>query len=506
MPITRSQIEAELKQLPPEQHEAFLAEVEKRLAAERGTSPTAEPTSGLETVRSLVRTGMQTEVPQVLRPLLSGLGPPGRALAFMGSPEGALELAPTVGAVVSGLAAAPTGPGAVAAATGGAMGGEAFRQLVRRAVGLPQATGIVQKLADLDPDSTGAAVAGIVAEGAVSPAASLVTKAASSVARFLEKSALRSVLNILQPRTQKEKTKAMELAKRALEEGLVPFGRHRETQLARAEKALEIAKSNLTAEENSLVSAGGQVPTAEVLSRVREAIPALLPTGRTPEAGLAVRKAAQRVARDVANSVSGQAEVPLDLAMAEKRRWDQILKSFYKTGRENVPETAQFSKGAADAWRTEIHKAFPTLQVKNAEVSDLVTITKMMERALAESERIGGLGTAATEAAFAGSLAAGRHSIPAMIAAKIGISSGPFASMSAQGKKLFANLIKSGGDSAQTWLRIADTFNAPRTEAPEEEEEQDVTSLIRNLINSQSGPSEEDEPSEEDFISRYRER
>src|SRR5262245_9484055 len=119
---TREEIEAELKQLPPEQHAAFLAEVERRM--QNVTLP------GADTIRPTPPLEQGIKIP---------LPTPGLNYELPFSTVDLMEAIPgiggTVGAALSGGSPAGAGLGATA--------GEAGRQLLRRLVGYPAASGNV---------------------------------------------------------------------------------------------------------------------------------------------------------------------------------------------------------------------------------------------------------------------------------------------------------------------------------------------------------------------------
>ena len=128
---TREQVMAELAKLPPEQHSAFLAEVERRLAEpDDGRTPTrAEAVGSLAGLAGAETIGEQPWYTRNLGPL------PSVTQTMAALPE----IGGFVGGVLGGGGLAATGPGVAigamkGAAIGGA-GGEAFRQLGFRALG-----------------------------------------------------------------------------------------------------------------------------------------------------------------------------------------------------------------------------------------------------------------------------------------------------------------------------------------------------------------------------------
>lgn len=112
--------------------------------------------------------------------------------------ENVAETLPAAGSIYGGITGGPGG-----AALGGG-GGEAARQLIRRMLGLPPATGFVQELTGQDPNSPGAALTGIAAEAG---GAALGEKAVPFVleklfggAKVLREKALRAYASALNPK------------------------------------------------------------------------------------------------------------------------------------------------------------------------------------------------------------------------------------------------------------------------------------------------------------------
>lgn len=427
---------------------------------------------------------------------MTGMDPKG------GNVVGSMENIPAVGAALG----SGGGPPGVAL---GAAGGESIRQLLRRSLGLPAATGLMQHLGGMDPNSPEAAATGMVSEALTGPAADITSAALQGVGNWAKKSSLRNLINLLQPGKAREKEAAMQLAERMSDEGIAPALTFRETQVKNAQTALNESIPALKAEQNTLTHQGAQIPTADIVAKVRAQVPDLLPGGGVPETGMALRNAADRVVSDVENSLGGAnnlaSHVPLDVAISEKQRWDELLKGFYNTGRDVVPEAKQFTKVAADAWRKAIHETYPQLGVLDAKVSDLISINNLLKDALNESIRVGGLGTAAQEGAATGSFLVGRPSILAMAAAKAGISSGPWASLSSSAKKMLSEILKGGAATTQTWLRLAHQFQVP-DEVPPAEAVPELADAIENVMPNQSAKDafiNKRRVTKEDFIRRY---
>jgi len=122
-----------------------------------------EDEKGPGLVRGLLQRAMKTRIPNI--PGMNTL--PGVGLLAGRTPEEALDFLPAVtgaAAAVPGLVGG--GVGAVPAGMAGAAAGEAARQGIRGAVGLPPATGLIQKWTGQDPSSLGAMATGVLAEGA----------------------------------------------------------------------------------------------------------------------------------------------------------------------------------------------------------------------------------------------------------------------------------------------------------------------------------------------------
>lgn len=479
------------------------------------TAAPVEEEGLIDKIRRLASVALTTPLPMINAVQMDPMGALLRMTGLdkqAGTAAGALDNLPMTGAAIG----TPGGPGGVA--LGGAAG-ESFRQLIRRMAGLPAATGMIQKFTDMDPNGPLAAVTGIGAEAALGPVGEVVNKATSAVTRpisnWLGDSALRSLNNLLQPGTQVEKSKALELATRMQTEGIAPIFSTRSGQIERSEGALADALIGLRDQERILSSQGAQLNTDPILEKVVNATPMSLPGGDIPLSGKAQRMAALKTFEDMVTATGGNQQVPLELGLHERARLDELLKSFYATGRENVPVAAAPTKIAADAWRAEINDTFPELGSANSRVSDLITITDLLKQAHYESRRVGGLGTAGQEGAAMGAAAAGRTSIMAMMLGKAGITSGPIASLSAGGKQLLSNLLKHGSTGAQAWLRLADIFHVGDMEySPDMEDERNLTHEGVSPTEPQpsAAPSPTPTPSptaapglmsEDDFIRKY---
>jgi hypothetical protein len=383
------------------------------------------------------------------------------------------DVAETLPAAVAGGATMLATKNPVMAGVAGGAAGEAGRQLVRRAFGAPAATGVAQRTLGLDPDSPEAAAAGIGSEALAGVAGAGSAKLLKALSSGLDRSAKRSILNILQPRTAREKADAMRLASVAQRENLVPAMSGRASQLERAKAALAGAKADSDAITQRGVAAGQTVEARPVIDAAVDSIPANLPgvpgaiNTVTPRSGHAVRRAASQVADDVFNTVAntggGSTKVPLEAAISERRRLDELLTAMYDAGREQAPIGTRSVQTAADAWRGAIADSFPDLGAANLRQSDLIHITEMMRRAAAEAERTGGMGTSMQEAGAIGAGAVGRMSVPAMLGVRSLVTAAPFASLSAAGKRLAAKLAEGGAQTAQLWVRAADLSGLSKT-------------------------------------------
>ena len=146
-----------------------------------------------------------SELPKFQRDIQIGYGPG----VTLPSPERMLEFLPGItgsaGALIGSLA--PTAPvSAPTLASIFAAGGEAWRQIIRRAMGQPQATGMVQSTMGLDPNSTEAAIAGVLGEGGTSLALEVPARGTGAVASGIPRQA------------QKQAAKALGFTKSTAEE------------------------------------------------------------------------------------------------------------------------------------------------------------------------------------------------------------------------------------------------------------------------------------------------
>lgn len=458
-----------------------------------GTAPSA-----WDKIQSVLRQIVQAKAPDAL---MMAAGPVGSLVkAGGGTLEGTMDLAP----MVAGTVGAVAGAGAPGAALGvGAA--EAGRQLIRRALGLPQAPGVVQKFLHLDPDSSAAAAAGIGAEAAVTPIAEGVGKGVGALAEATDNGALRRLASLLGVATDVDKAHAMDLASRMRDLGIAPARSNRKEILANAERALGSvpigppggAIKDMMEAMDAARATGKEVPATSVVDKALAAIPKNIQGAPgqpsiVPLVGTNVRNAAENSAIDTMNAVRGRSTVPVDEAIAEKTRQDALLRSFYKTGRENVPEAKEFTQIGADAWRHNIHQAFPDLGLKQAKVSDLIDITELLKDANKEATRTGLLGADRTHNPFS----------LAMKYAHAGISTGPFVTMSSAAKTILAKVLAGGAQSVQAWMRAADLMNI-NSPVPHGLGE-DINGIVSSAAPAPApSPSPTPSVSEDDFVKKY---
>ena len=364
--------------------------------------------------------------------------------------EGALEVAPAVGGTAG--AALGAAPGAAL----GAAGGEAVRQIGRRALGQPSATGLIQRATGMDPDSPAAAATGIAAEAALGGSAEKIAQAMRWASGALGDWARRSRWGLVRRAANpRDEAKFAELTSRLESEDIAPAFSGRAEQVSRAERRLADARATREAVEAS--HAGGTVNAEPVLQRAVDYIPEKLPGGEIPQVGGGARSAARRVAEDVETSLrsigGGGYDVPLPKAMAEKRRWDDILSDFYAKGRTEPSPQLKPSQNAADAWRGAIADAYPDLGAANMRESELITIARLLKE-MQGLEARGTAGAAGQVAAGIGAGAAGRTGVPASIFARMGVGGPRVTSLTARGEALLGRLLADPAGQ-QAYIRMA---------------------------------------------------
>lgn len=408
------------------------------------------------------------------------------------SAEQALENLPAVGAVVgTTLTGGNLGAGGILAG-----GGESARQIVRHAAGMPQATGLVQRMMDLKPDSIEASVAGLVAEMGAVPVAVKVSQAVlTKLAEALNNAGLRTLAkNLLRPTTAMDKRDVIDTAERMRSEGIAGVSTTRAEQIRRADAALKQATADLDAEKARIVAAGGQVPIDPIITppgkppirgprEVAAAnIPALIKTPAgpvvTPETGSAQRAAAEKVMRDTVQETGGAAQVPFEHAMAAKERGDELLRGFYTRGQVTEAESLRPTKNVVDSWRAAIYEAFPDAGDLLARKSDLITIKELLEESLKHARATG------AEKGWWYNPAAAVRSIMHL---------GPASSLTSAGQTLLSKVLDGGAKSVQIWMRLADQFNAEASKRPEDKAIEELAKSI------QAKPA----VTEEEFIRRY---
>lgn len=476
----------------------------------------APATSLIDKIRAGARQILQTKIPDEFDPLLKTTSV-GGALADANSLEGVLEAAPAVGAGVGAIGGAGVFslPGALAGATVGETG----RQLIRRAVGLPQAPGLVQQLLGLDPDSPEAATAGITAENTASLAGAGASKLLDAAGNATERWGLRSLLDLLHPKTLRDQNEGMSLAARMKAENIAPAWSSRPQQIENAKRVLADATTQEAAMRSEISAAGGTIPAQPIEDRVINAIPERLPDNTIPMRGQAQRKAAEDVAMDtlqtidaVHTTINGKRRVPIDAAVNEKVRLDKSNQDFWDSGRENVPGGIKFDVNASNAWRDTIRKTFPDYaEAGLLRKSDMLDIDRLLRDAFKQADRIGGLGSATQEGQIAGAAAVGRWSIPFMASLSALMNSGRVASFSAAAKSVLAHMLHDGASSAQTWMRIGDGYRALVHEDDPNSNDQAINDLVNSVLVRKETPSPSVAPSptaapaesKEDFIRRY---
>ena len=394
------------------------------------------------------------------------------AFDVLPSAEQAAEFLPAAGASVATMLGTknPT-----AAAGAGSAAGEVARQLFRHMIGVSQAPGVAQEALGLDPESPEAAASGVLAETLTGGAADKITRALLPAVKAAESSGKRDIAKLMAPKTDVEKSEALRLAEVARRGGMVPAGSSRRDQTALVLQRLREAQRAQRAIERQGIASGKMVDPEGVIQSALDEIPPNLPGGATPRTGTAQRTAAENVADDVVDAVAGSAQkggdVPLEAAISERRRMDDLLDRLYESGKVVPAEGTKAVKASADAWRRAISESYPELGAANLKVHDLLMVKKMMKRALAEAERTGAV---SGEAGAVGAAAAGRMSIPFMKTAEAIANSGQFRTLSAGGKRLLARLIQGGARTSQLWARVPSLLNdfpdAEETIETEEEE------------------------------------
>src|SRR5574341_1038537 len=343
----------------------------------------------------------------------------------------------------------------VAAAAAGSAAGEAGRQLLRRGMGAPAATGMVQRATGMDPDSPEAAVAGFVGEATLGATGARVARLLRGAAGGAEHSAERAVVRDILggARTEREIEEAPKLAKRALAAKLLRSSTTR-GRLARAEAALGKATATADVETRAARQAGTLVEAEPVLTAIQGELPASIPgSGVARKATRAERNAVLKVLDDELSAIvntggrsaTGTA-VPADVALGEIKALDAAL------GKAGV-------KAGVDAFRVQLRAVLPELADARLEKHELIMITEMLERQL--GEQFTARGAVHPAAGVLGAAAIGR---PAPAAARAASAiAGMTAPLTIPARYLFAKLAAGGANTAQLWLRAANLFGLNRT-------------------------------------------
>lgn len=305
-----------------------------------------------------------------------------------------------------------------------------------------------------------------LAAGGINAAGGAAADVVGKVAMFLKESALRNIVKVLKPSTPIERDAAIQLADRAVKEGITPMG----TSLKGATETATQKAASATAERSGIEAGlqGQRLDVAPVLQEAQDAVPQSVTSGRRAlplQQGRSQVKGANAALADVeatlkANRVGypKSTQVPFEVGQEEKRRLDDLLASFYEGGKANAPVAAQWTKKSADAWRRAIADQFPELGAANLREHELIQIRTMLDRA-AKAAQLEGTPIGAMGAAI-GAGAVGRMSVPAMVASKLGLSSAPFLTSSAGVKRGIAALLQDS-DQLMRFLYLAGAAGVP---------------------------------------------
>lgn len=387
------------------------------------------------------------------------LGP----LSGSGSLGDTVESLPAVGGAVGAMAG---GVGAIP----GSVAGEAARMRIREASGLPPATGMVQEILGLDPESGEAILTNLGIEGVLGGTGDLMMKASGP----LTKGARRSMQNLVQlPEKLRDKrlarggTKGKELLDRLVDEGIARPGSTRTKQFARAEKQLAEA----TAKAEGLETALKDQPLKgekiiELLRTLEDAVPPMRPGG-DPAIGGTTAKNAQKVLDDATSFISSLDDgVTLGQARAEKQRITNEISAIFESG-SDTPLSKQALSRAGKAWQDAINGSFPELGDAELRRSDLITLTKFMHKALNKAEFAGS--DIGAEGTAIGAASTRRWSVPFMIMGKAAAlaTAGPLSSLSGAGKRLAAKVFENPA-MTQSFIRLMGQFRDSTTEETEQ--------------------------------------
>lgn len=373
------------------------------------------------------------------------------------SAEGMAEVLPAAAATGATLAATRN-PGM--AATAGGMAGEAGRQLLRRLMGAPAATGVMQSAFDLDPNSAKASVAGFGGEALAGVAGAGASKALKALSGGSTRSAERSIVrNILGGvRNERELAEAPNLAKRAQAAGALRSLTKR-GRMAHAQSALKDATGVTDVATQTARATGKGVEAWPALTAIRDELPPSIPgSGAARTAMASERNATTNLLNDeldvVVNTGDGASghEIPLDVTLGEIKVLDDMLDTMYDRGALEPAHGKKAIQVGSAAFRTQLRTAFPELADARLKKHELLTITKMMQRGLdAEYKAGGGSDELASElgAAAVGRYGPGGAGVFRFLARTT-------APLSIPGRQLVAKLAAGGAHTAQVWIRAAD--------------------------------------------------
>jgi len=326
-PPTREEVEAAVRNIPPERRPAFYAEVARRLQAEAPDT---------------IRESKWYEKPlwQFETPMTFGQEGP--------SVLGAVDALPAVGGMVGGALggglAVPTGPGALATATGGAaLGGgfgESLRQMARRAIGAPA------------PQSGLEAVGGIAKEGAIQGGAQAVGGVLGGGLKMGGQRVMQSALKPNVSLLKEYSTTAPKIVQTLLDEGVnvTPGGMEK----------LQLLFNSTNAEiKEAVKNASGLIPKDRVAARA-------LPTARKLSQQTNPRQALTDVADEITAflnhpTLPGPLTVPEAQAM-KIGTYQQIGKNYGKQSSASV----ETQKALARGLKEEIEFAIPKIKAMNA--------------------------------------------------------------------------------------------------------------------------------------------
>lgn len=387
---------------------------------------------------------------------------PGVTKSFeLPSPEGVAEWLPAAAATLFG-AVATRNPAAATAL--GAAGGEAGRQLFRRAVGASAAPGMVQEATGTDPDSPAAALEGMGGEALASLLGVKASKALHGLSGGAERSAEDSIIrDILGGATSERRVdEATALAKRAQAAGIVGKWSHR-GRLARADEVLAPAHAEAKALTDAARAAGTTVEGMPVLHAIFDEAPASIPRGPGGPGGprrvaIPEQRAVDRLANDTndvllntGGGATGSA-VPVDVALGEIKALDEALEPMYKRGALDPAHGKKALQVGRKAWGAQLRAADKELADARLKQHELMTLKEMLQEVVDARLKPRG----AHEAVAAASpIVVGRYG-PA--ASSLGKSIGKLAPITIPIRQILAKALSGGASTAQLWLRALDQY------------------------------------------------